>query len=241
MRMVIFEKDGRRLSTPRPAYKDPRWPDPEFQRKKRPKFWTPPRIPTEMPGNTRIRPPKRQKCPRAYFPVFSEVSLGVPELGACQELKKGIHIKNLGRNPPPRPPSQGTPDPRNSLCLGPLFPSKYSKRPTSRISRGGILGPQSSLCWISSPELGEGLAAMRSVPTVPWIVIFFSPTEAPLPDPTPTPPNTPKRTRNGAEQSPNGAKRSRNGPQSSPLGWERRGGLSAWGGGRCKGKENHYP
>ena len=36
----------------------------------------------------------------------------------------------------------------------------------------------------------------------PNLVIFFSLTEAPLPDPTPTPANTPKRTRNGPETGP---------------------------------------
>ena len=44
------------------------------------------------------------------------------------------------------------------------------------------------------------------------VVIFFSLTEAPLPDPTPTPPNTPKRTRNGAETEP---KRSQTEPKRS--------------------------
>ena len=34
------------------------------------------------------------------------------------------------------------------------------------------------------------------------VVIFFSFTEAPLPDPSPTPPNTPKRTRKGPERDP---------------------------------------
>ena len=80
------------------------------------------------------------------------------------------------------------------------------------------------------------------------LVIFFSLTEAPLPDPTPTPPNTPKRTRNGpetdpkrsenrAKRSPNGAKRSRNGPKSSFSGWDGRGVCRGRGGcGGCKGK-----
>ena len=45
---------------------------------------------------------------------------------------------------------------------------------------------------------------------LPRVVIFFSLTEAPLPDPTPTPPNTPKR-----ETDPNRPKRqrSRNGAE----------------------------
>ena len=49
------------------------------------------------------------------------------------------------------------------------------------------------------------------------LVIFFSLTEAPLPDPTPTPPNTPEtdpeQTRNGDKRSqtePNGAEMDRN-------------------------------
>ena len=45
------------------------------------------------------------------------------------------------------------------------------------------------------------------------LVIFFSLTEAPLPDPTPTPPNTPKRTRNGPR---NGAKTEPNGAELEP-------------------------
>ena len=44
------------------------------------------------------------------------------------------------------------------------------------------------------------------------LVIFFSLTEAPLPDPTPTPPNTPTRTRNGPELDP---KRSQTEPKRS--------------------------
>ena len=41
------------------------------------------------------------------------------------------------------------------------------------------------------------------------LVIFFSLTEAPLPDPTPTPPKDLKGTRNRPETEPNGAKRTR--------------------------------
>ena len=76
--------------------------------------------------------------------------------------------------------------------------------------------------------LCDSLALSQNMPAHPtWrliIVIFFSLTEAPLPDPTPTPPNTPKRTRNrpktdskrsqtepnGAETEPNGAEMDRN-------------------------------
>ena len=42
------------------------------------------------------------------------------------------------------------------------------------------------------------------------VVIFFSLTEPPLPNPTPTSPNTPKRTQNGPETDP---KQTRNGPE----------------------------
>ena len=80
------------------------------------------------------------------------------------------------------------------------------------------------------------------------VVIFFSLTEAPLPDPNPTPPNTLKRTRNraetepnGAKRSRNGAKRSRNGPKSSFSGWDGRGVCRGRGGGGVvREKENHY-
>ena len=47
----------------------------------------------------------------------------------------------------------------------------------------------------------------------PNIVIFFSLTEAPLPDPTPTPETEPKQSRNGAKRTqsePNGAEMNRN-------------------------------
>ena len=67
------------------------------------------------------------------------------------------------------------------------------------------------------------------------VVIFFSRTEAPLPDPTPTPPKTPKRIRNGPETDPkrsqtepNGAKMDRN--QALRVGLPGMGG----GGGGCK-------
>ena len=78
------------------------------------------------------------------------------------------------------------------------------------------------------------------------VVIFFSLTEAPLPDPNPTPPNTLKRTRNGPETEP---KRSRNGAGTEPkwteiklFGVGRAGGLSGRGGGGVvREKENHYP
>ena len=45
------------------------------------------------------------------------------------------------------------------------------------------------------------MPAVRTLIAV-WPVIFFSLTEAPLPDPTPTPPNTLKRTRNGPATDP---------------------------------------
>ena len=75
------------------------------------------------------------------------------------------------------------------------------------------------------------------VTTLESVVIFFSLTEAPLPDPAPTPPNTPKRTRNGPETEPNGAetepKRSQTEPKRTeiePSRVGRPGGLSGWRG-----------
>ena len=58
--------------------------------------------------------------------------------------------------------------------------------------------------------------------------MFFSLTDAPLPDPTPTPPYTPKQTRNGAEIKFSGVGR----PGGLP-------GLE--GGGVVREKENHFP
>ena len=79
------------------------------------------------------------------------------------------------------------------------------------------------------------------------LVIFFSLTEAPLPDPTPTPPNTPKRTRNGPKTDPKRSQSEPNGAETEPNGAEMdrnqafRGGTGGgfvgvgwWGG--CKGK-----
>ena len=76
------------------------------------------------------------------------------------------------------------------------------------------------------------------------IVIFFSLTEAPLPDPTQQtqngPETDPKQTRNRAETEPNGAGRSRNEPKSSPLGWDSQGVCRGGeGGGVVREKENH--
>ena len=61
-----------------------------------------------------------------------------------QEPKKGINIKNLGRTPPPpRRPPPGTPDQPNSLCLEPLFPSRYRKKAyIKNFERGGLGGPK---------------------------------------------------------------------------------------------------
>ena len=79
------------------------------------------------------------------------------------------------------------------------------------------------------------------------IVIFFSLTEAPLPNPTPTPPNLPKRTRNGAETDPKRSQTEPNGAETEPNGAEMDrnqafragtgGGFVGVGGvGGCKGK-----
>ena len=86
---------------------------------------------------------------------------------------------------------------------------------------------------------------------VPRLVIFFSLTKAPLPNPTPTPPNAMKRTRNGPETDPKRSQTEPNGAETEPK-WSqtepkwteiklfavgRAGGLSGWGGwGGCKGK-----
>ena len=59
------------------------------------------------------------------------------------------------------------------------------------------------------------------------VVIFFSLTEAPLPDPTPTPPNIPKRTRNRPETDP---KRSQNGAETDLNGPEMDRNQAHWGG-----------
>ena len=67
-------------------------------------------------------------------------------------------------------------------------------------------------------------------------VIFFSLTEAPLPDPTPTPPNTPNGPDTDPKHTRNGAKRSRNGPKSSLSGWDGRGVCRGRGGGGVVGK-----
>ena len=54
----------------------------------------------------------------------------------------------------------------------------------------------------------------------PSLVIFFSLTEAPLPDPTPTPPNAPKRTRNRPETDPKRIQTEPNRPETEPNGTE---------------------
>ena len=80
--------------------------------------------------------------------------------------KRGISIKNLGRNPPSQTHPPRTPDPANSLCLGPLFPSKYRKEAyIKNFERGGSWGPQNSLCWISS----RAFSAPES-----WIALYDS-------------------------------------------------------------------
>ena len=48
------------------------------------------------------------------------------------------------------------------------------------------------------------------------LVIFFSLTEAPLPDPIPTPPNTPKRTRNRPKTDPKQSQTEPNGAETEP-------------------------
>ena len=113
----------------------------------------------------------------------------------------------------------------------------YKIWPRIRTQEGcGGLGGEKNPGAVREKALLAGLPAAN----LPCLVIFFSITEAPLPDPTPTPPNTPnrtrERTRNRPETEPkrsqNGAKRSRNGPKSSFSGWDGRGGLSGPGVGR---------
>ena len=82
--------------------------------------------------------------------------------------------------------------------------------------------------------------------TRPSLVISFSFTEAPLPDPAPTPPNTPEWTRNGPETHPKPSQTEPNGAETEPNGAEMGrnqalsggtagGGLLGWrGGGGCK-------
>ena len=73
----------------------------------------------------------------------------------------------------------------------------------------------------------------------PSIVIFFSLTEAPLPDPTRHPETDPKRTRKGAEKEPKRSQPEPNGAETEPNGAEMdrnsafRGGT---GGGVCQGR-----
>ena len=94
---------------------------------------------------------------------------------------------------------------------------------------------------------------LKKCPMPLVLVMFFSLTEAPLPDPTPTPPNTPKWTRNGPKTDPkrtqtdpkrsrNGAKRTQNGRNQALWGGTPGGGLSGWGGvGIVRGKRKSLP
>ena len=78
------------------------------------------------------------------------------------------------------------------------------------------------------------------------LVIFFSLTEAPLPDPTQHPEMHPKQTRNRPETEPKQTQRSQtepNGPETEPKWTEIKrsgvgqpGGFVGVGGGGCKGK-----
>ena len=60
----------------------------------------------------------------------------------AQAPKKGINIilpETPLLDPPPRPPRDSRP--RNYLCLGPPFPSKFRKRPKHKeFRKGGVLG-----------------------------------------------------------------------------------------------------
>ena len=68
---------------------------------------------------------------------------GVWQGAGKSRTKKGQKHKEFGQKPPPPGPPQRTPDPANSLCLGPLFPSKYSKKAyIKNFERGGLGGPK---------------------------------------------------------------------------------------------------
>ena len=57
--------------------------------------------------------------------------------------KKGHKHNEFGQKPPLPDPPQETPDPANSLCLGPLFPLKYRKKAyIKKFERGGSWGPK---------------------------------------------------------------------------------------------------
>ena len=49
-------------------------------------------------------------------------------VGECQAPKKGINIKNFARNPPPRPPPQGTPDTPKFFMFGASFLFKTQEK-----------------------------------------------------------------------------------------------------------------
>ena len=72
---------------------------------------------------------------------------------------------------------------------------------------------------IVNPRWG-GCAIIRNARLFIILVIFFSLTEAPLPDLTPTPPNTPKRTRNGPKTDPKRSQTEPNGAETEPNGAE---------------------
>ena len=69
------------------------------------------------------------------------------------KAEPGTYQRICAETPPSQTPPQGTPDPPNSLCLGPLFHSKYRKKAYIKNFEGGVggsWGPQNSLCRISS-------------------------------------------------------------------------------------------
>ena len=76
-----------------------------------------------------------------------------------RRTKKGHNLphkhKEFGQKSPlPAPPQKETLDPPNSLCLWPLFPSKYRKKAyIKNFEGGGSWGPQNSFCRISSRAL----------------------------------------------------------------------------------------
>ena len=151
---------------------------------------------------------------------------------------------------------------KSSECYGPSFSSSNKRFRGDPVLVREFLFPAPicttlHLCHDAFAELfGPGVVGkppkvFNSVQTrsivETRVVIFFSLTEAPLPDPTQRRETDPKQTRNRAETEPNGAetelkrsKRSRNGPKSGFSGWDGRGFVGVGGvGGVVREKENH--
>ena len=89
-------------------------------------------------------------------------------------------------------------------CFLAIFGPKNAKKQSKKLF--GALRGRSLRCPKLPKKHSGGHFQARALKALlqmaAGITIFFSLTEAPLPDPTPTPPNTPKRTRNGPETDP---------------------------------------